>query len=92
MQYTFRKRKGKFTNMNVFTLLSARTSMVHKEATDRWECGCICGMHLVLMSLYVSTPSQERSSSYSVYLDYFYFFFGLVFIVFLKRLIFIIYN
>lgn len=64
--------------------------MVHKEGTDRWEHGCICGMHLVLMSLYVSTPSQERPSSYSIYLDSF--FFGLVFIVFLKRLIFFIYN
>lgn len=61
--------------MNVFTLLSARTSVVHKEATDRWERGCICGMHLVLMSLYVSTPSQERSFSYSIYLDSFFFIF-----------------
>lgn len=85
MQYTFRKRKGKFTNMNVFTLLSARTSMVHKEATDRWERGCICGMHLVLMSLYVSTPSQERSSSYSVYLDYFFLFFWFGFYCLFKK-------
>lgn len=73
MQCAFQKKEEEICQHECVCFLSARTSVVHEETTERWESGCICGRYLVLMSLYVSTPSQERSFSCSIYLDYFFF-------------------